>query len=90
MGYFLILLPLLASILIAYFVLPTNCSIDGYQDSGLSCDSIPNSCCPANNPSVTAAQIAVVVGLVLSVIIGYRFSQAKAKKQLESMPKILD
>jgi hypothetical protein len=62
----------------------------GYQDSGLSCDGIPNSCCPANDPSVTAAQTVVVVGLALSAVLAFRFSRIESKKDLELLKKILD
>ncbi len=69
----LTILPFTASVLAAYYLLPENCSIVGYQDGGLSCDSLPNSCCPANNSWVTVAQFTVVLGLLCSVIIHFLF-----------------
>lgn len=69
----LTILPFSAAVVAAYYLLPENCTLMGYQDSGLSCDSLPNSCCPANNSWVTAAQITVVLGLICSVIIHLLF-----------------
>ena len=79
-----VILPVVIAIGAAYFILPENCSIEGYQDSGLSCDAIPNNCCPANDPWVTLAQAVVLVGIVCGVVLGIYLFRRTAIEQNHS------